>query len=207
MRVKICGITSPEHILVSAAAGADYIGLVCAPSRRQVTTAQAQRLVATLRDAGYLTPIVGLFVNESPDVVARTVVDVGIDILQLHGSEPFEQLDALPVMPIWRAVRLQGAPAEEQWLARSFPQVTLLVDAFVPDAYGGTGVRADWEAAARLATQRNIVLAGGLHPTNVREAIRTVKPWCVDVSSGVERAGYKDNGLIAAFIDIAKQER
>jgi phosphoribosylanthranilate isomerase len=207
MRVKICGITSPEHLLVSAAAGADYIGLVCAPSRRQVTSTQAQRLVATLRDAGYLTPIVGLFVNESPDVVAQTVRDVGIDIIQLHGTEPFEQLDALPVMPIWRAVRLQGAPAEEPWLARSLPHVTLLVDAFVADAYGGTGVRADWEAAAHLAAQRDIVLAGGLHPANVREAIRTVKPWCVDVSSGVERAGYKDNGLIAAFIDIAKQER
>jgi phosphoribosylanthranilate isomerase len=172
-----------------------------------VTPVQAQRLVATLRDAGYLTPIVGLFVNEAPDVVARTVVDAGIDIIQLHGTEPFEQLDALPVMPIWRAVRLQGAAAEAPWLARSLPHVTLLVDAYVPDAYGGTGVRADWEAATDLATRHDIVLAGGLHPDNVREAIRTVKPWCVDVSSGVERAGYKDNGLIAAFIDIAKQER
>lgn len=207
MRVKICGITTPEHLLVSAAAGADYIGLVCAPSRRQVTPVQAQRLVATLRDAGYLTPIVGLFVNEAPDVVERTVVDAGIDIIQLHGTEPFEQLDALPVMPIWRAVRLQGAAAEAPWLAWSLPRVTLLVDAYVPDAYGGTGVRADWEAATDLATRHDIVLAGGLHPANVREAIRTVKPWCVDVSSGVERAGYKDNGLIAAFIDIAKQER
>ncbi len=207
MRVKICGVTSPEHILVSAAAGADYIGLVFAPSRRRVTTAQAQQLVATLREANYLTPIVGLFVNESPDVVARTVQDVGIDILQLHGDEPFEQLAALPIMPIWRAVRLQGAVTETPWLTHTNAHVTFLVDAYVPDAFGGTGVRADWEAAATFASQRDIVLAGGLNPGNVRDAIRTVKPWCVDVSSGVERAGYKDNGLIASFIDIAKQER
>ena len=207
MRVKICGITSPEHALVAAASGADYIGFVFAPSKRRVTTEQATRLVATVRDAGYLTPMVGLFVNESSAHIAATVETVGLDIVQLHGDEPFVQLDELPVMPIWRAVRLRGDTHEAPWLERASTHVTLLVDAYVPDAFGGTGVRADWEAAATLAAKRPIVLAGGLNPRNVREAIRSVKPWCVDVSSGVERAGYKDNGLIASFIDIAKQER
>ena len=190
MRVKICGITSPEHLLVSAAAGADYIGLVCAPSRRQVTSTQAQRLVATLRDAGYLTPIVGLFVNESPDVVAQTVRDVGIDIIQLHGTEPFEQLDALPVMPVWRAVRLQGAPAEEPWLARSLPHVTLLVDAFVADAYGGTGVRADWEAAAHLA---------GL-PMCARPSVRSSHGASMSVAASNGRATKTTASLLPSLI-------
>jgi phosphoribosylanthranilate isomerase len=207
MRVKICGITSPEHALVAAASGADYIGFVFAPSKRRVSREQATALVGTVRDAGYLTPMVGLFVNESPDQIAHTVQTVGLDIIQLHGTEPFVQRDELPIMPIWRAVRLRGDAHEAAWLERASSNVTLLVDAYVADAYGGTGVRADWEAAAALATKRDIVLAGGLTPQNVRNAIQTVNPWCVDVSSGVERAGYKDNGLIAAFIDIAKQER
>ncbi len=207
MRVKICGITSPEHALVAAASGADYLGFIFAPSKRRVTPEQAKALVGTVRDAGYLTPIIGLFVNETTAQMVQTVHDVGIDIIQLHGNEPFELLDALPIMPIWRALHLQGAAHESAWLQHTNNHVTMLVDAYVPDSYGGTGVRADWEAAAKLAAQRDIVLAGGLNPSNVREAIKTVKPWCVDVSSGVERAGYKDNGLITAFIDLAKQER
>jgi phosphoribosylanthranilate isomerase len=207
MRVKICGITSPEHALVAAASGADYLGFIFAPSKRQITNERAKALVATVRDAGYLTPIIGLFVNESPDRMVQTVNDVGIDIVQLHGDEPFELLDALPIMPIWRALRLRSGVQESAWLEHTNAHVTILVDAYVPDSFGGTGVRADWEAAAKLAATRDIVLAGGLTPSNVREAIKTVKPWCVDVSSGVERAGYKDNGLITAFIDLAKQER
>lgn len=170
-----------------------------------MTIPQAAQLVATLRSAGYITRVVGLFVNETPDVIAQTVAAVGVDIIQLHGTEPFSILDALPVMPVWKAVRLAGSSEEAAWLAHTQPNVTLLVDAHTPDAYGGTGVRANWEAAARLAVQRPIVLAGGLTPQTVRAAIQTVKPWGVDVSSGVERAGYKDNGRIAAFVDIAKQ--
>lgn len=203
--VKICGLSSPEHLLVAAAAGADYIGLVFAPSRRQVSIATAQRLVATLREAGYATQVVGLFVNESASTIATTVAQCGLDVIQLHGTEAYDIVAELPPMPIWRALRLNGSADEAAWLTSTDDQITPLVDApITATQFGGTGATADWGAAATLARQRRIVLAGGLTPGNVCTAIQQVAPWGVDVSSGVERAGYKDNGLIAAFIDLAK---
>jgi phosphoribosylanthranilate isomerase len=203
--VKICGLSSPEHLLVAAAAGADYVGLVFAPSRRQVSLSTAQRLVATLRDAGYATQVVGLFVNESAATIAATVATCGLDVVQLHGTEGYDIVAELPVMPIWRALRLNGSADEAAWLTSSDARITTLVDApITATQFGGTGESADWAAATALARQRHIVLAGGLTPGNVRAAIHQVSPWGVDVSSGVERAGYKDNGLIAAFIDLAK---
>jgi len=203
--VKICGLRSPEHLLVAAAAGADYVGLVFAPSRRQVSLSTAQRLVATLRDAGYTTQVVGLFVNESAHTIAATVATCGLDVVQLHGTESYDIVAELPVMPIWRALRLNGSTDEAAWLTAGDARITPLVDApITATQFGGTGESADWNAATALAKQRRIVLAGGLTPGNVRTAIQQVAPWGVDVSSGVERAGYKDNGLIAAFIDLAK---
>jgi len=203
--VKICGISSPEHMLVAAACGADYVGLVFAPSKRQVTVEQAQYLIKTLRDAGYTTPVVGLFVNASAAAIQSVVRTCALDVIQLHGNEPYALLAQLPAIPVWRAVRLAGSADEDEWLAQTDARVTLLVDAAVPGAFGGTGAPADWQAAAALAQQRRVVLAGGLHPGNVTAAIAQVHPWGVDVSSGVERAGFKDNGLIAAFIDTAKR--
>lgn len=203
--VKICGLSSPEHLLVAAAAGADYIGLVFAPSRRQVSLDTAQRLVATLRDAGYATQVVGLFVNESATTIATTVATCGLDVIQLHGTEAYDIVADLPPLPIWRALRLNGSADEAAWLATTDARITPLVDApITATQFGGTGESADWDAATVLASHRHIVLAGGLTPRNVRAAIQRVAPWGVDVSSGVERAGYKDNGLIAAFIDMAK---
>jgi phosphoribosylanthranilate isomerase len=203
-KVKICGISSPEHMIVAAAAGADYLGLVFAPSRRQVTVDQAQQLVKTLRDAGYATPVVGLFVNASATAISTVVHTCGLDVVQLHGNEPYALCADLPNLPIWRAVRLAGADDETEWLASTDDRITVLVDAPVDGAFGGTGRLADWQAAATLARQRRVVLAGGLHPQNVQAAIAQVHPWGVDVSSGVERDGFKDNGLIAAFVALAK---
>ncbi len=203
--IKICGLSSPEHLLVAAAAGADYIGLVFAPSRRQVSISTAQHLVATLRDAGYATQVVGLFVNESATTIASTVATCGLDVVQLHGTETYDIVAQLPTIPIWKALRLNGSTDETAWLTTSDSQVTPLVDApITATQFGGTGATADWNAATMLARKRRIVLAGGLTPSNVPTAIQRVAPWGVDVSSGVERAGYKDNGLIAAFIDLAK---
>lgn len=202
--VKICGITAPEHMLIAAASGADYLGLVFAPSRRQVTCEHAQVLIQSLRAAGYTTPVVGLFVNASTAAIRTVVQACALDVVQLHGNEPLAILDEVPTLPIWRAVRLAGSPDEAEWLASHDSRITLLVDAAVPGVYGGTGTTADWQAAATLAQQRRVVLAGGLNPRNVQSAITHVRPWGVDVSSGVERDGFKDNGLIAAFVDIAK---
>jgi phosphoribosylanthranilate isomerase len=205
MHVKICGIRAPEHLLVAAAAGADMIGLVFAPSKRQVDLETGKLLVQILRDAGYTTKVVGLFVNASPATIRRVSQECQLDCIQLHGNEPLSFLDELPALPIWRAVRLQGSDDEAAWLETTHTRVTLLVDAHVSGSYGGTGAQADWSKAAELAARRPIVLAGGLNPSNVVAAIQQVNPWAVDVSSGVERDGIKDNGLMAAFIDLAKQ--
>jgi phosphoribosylanthranilate isomerase len=205
MRVKICGIRAPEHMLVAAAAGADMIGLVFAPSKRQVDLDTGKLLVQVLRDAGYATHVVGLFVNASVATIRQVAQECQLDCIQLHGNEPLSIMTDLPELPVWRAVRLQGADDEAEWLATTHPRVTLLVDAHVSGSYGGTGAQADWTKAAELAARRPVVLAGGLNPSNVVAAIRQVQPWAVDVSSGVERDGIKDNGLMAAFIDLAKQ--
>jgi phosphoribosylanthranilate isomerase len=205
MHVKICGIRAPEHLLVAAAAGADMIGLVFAPSKRQVDLDTGKMLAQMLRDAGYATKVVGLFVNASTATIRQVAHECQLDCIQLHGNEPLNILAELPELPVWRVVRLQGADDEAEWLTTTHPRVTLLVDAHVSGSYGGTGARADWSKAAELAAKRSIVLAGGLNPSNVVEAIRQVRPWAVDVSSGVERDGIKDNGLMAAFIDLAKQ--
>jgi phosphoribosylanthranilate isomerase len=205
MHVKICGIRAPEHMLVAAAAGADMIGLVFAPSKRQVDLDTGKMLVQVLRDAGYSTQVVGLFVNASAATIRQVAQECKLDCIQLHGNEPLSMLDALPELPIVRAVRLQGADDEAEWLTTTHPRVTLLVDAHVSGSYGGTGAQADWTNAAELAAQRPVMLAGGLNPSNVVAAIQQVRPWAVDVSSGVERDGIKDNGLMAAFIDLAKQ--
>jgi phosphoribosylanthranilate isomerase len=206
MQIKICGIQAPEHLLTVAANGADMVGLVFAPSRRQVDIAQAQLLVRTLRDAGYATKVVGLFVNAPSAEIATTVAACQLDIVQLHGAEPVSLLAELPAMPILRAIRFDGSAVEQAWLTLNHPQVTLLVDAPVTNGLqGGTGHQADWHQAAQLARTQRIMLAGGLTPANVSSAIAAVQPWGVDVSSGVERDGIKDNGKIAAFIHLATQ--
>lgn len=206
MQVKICGIRAPEHLLTAAANGADMVGLVFAPSRRQVDIAQAQLLVRTLRDAGYATKVVGLFVNAPSAEIATTVAACQLDIVQLHGAEPVSLLAELPALPILRAIRFDGSAIEQAGLTLNHPQVTLLVDAPVTAGLqGGTGHQADWHQAAQLARTQRIMLAGGLTPANVSSAIAAVQPWGVDVSSGVERDGIKDNGKIAAFIHLATQ--
>jgi phosphoribosylanthranilate isomerase len=147
---------------------------------------------------------VGLFVNEQPAHMMRMVEQCGLDAVQLSGDEPISVLDALPNdLPVLKAVRLQGAPEEQDWLMASHPHVKLLVDAHVPGSYGGTGTMADWARAAMLARQRPIMLAGGLQPENVAAAVRQVRPWAVDVSSGVETNGVKDSDKIRAFIAAA----
>lgn len=206
-QVKICGLRVAEHALAAVAAGADMLGFVFAPSRRQVTPAEAAALVQAVRAAGAAQPVlcVGLFVNEQPARIIEIVARCGLDAAQLSGDEPCSILAALPAdLPLLKAVRLGGAPEEQAWLDSAVPRVTLLVDARVPGSYGGTGVVADWVQAATLARQRAIMLAGGLAPDTVGAAMRQVQPWAVDVSSGVETQGAKDSAKIHAFVAAAR---
>ena len=201
MIVKICGLRTVEHALVAAAAGADLLGLVFAPSRRQVTLSEAAIIASAVQRLPTPRPrLVGLFVHEQPERIDAIAQQIGLDLVQLSGDEPVSDA-AVITAPIIKAIRMDGSQRETDWLQQP---VTFLVDAHVPGSYGGTGVRADWARAALLAQQRPLLLAGGLNAENVAAAIVAVRPLGVDVSSGVERDGRKDTLLIETFIAAAR---
>ena len=207
LAVKICGIRTPRDAVVAAEAGADMIGLVFAPSRRQVDVDTARQIVSGLRAsaAGQDVAIVGVFVNEDAATIADVADDVGLDWAQLSGHEQREAAFGLS-LPVVKVLRFDGDASEAEWLAASAgcAAMPVLLDAHVAGSFGGAGVLADWERAARLAAERPVLLAGGLNPDNVAAAITAVQPWGVDVSSGVETDGVKDHVKIRAFIRAAK---
>lgn len=201
VRVKICGITSGEDALHAAASGADALGFVFYDkSPRCVTPAQARTIIAALPP---LVTSVGLFVNETPEKIRATAEQCGLDVIQLHGDEDPDACH-YPPHRVVKALRVRDA----QSLAGhgAFQVSALLLDAWVPESYGGTGHLGDWELAKTVARQRRVILAGGLTPENVADAVRQVHPYGVDVSSGVERApGKKDPEKVARFIRMAKE--
>lgn len=215
--VKICGVRTPEQALVAADAGADLIGLVFfPPSPRHVTVEAAAGIVAALRAAGSALLAVGLFVNEDPARINAVAREVGLDLVQLSGDEQpadLARIDApllrtLRISPEDSVVRVRERITGDTIMAQRpgrpagpLGQVlTPLIDAHVPGLYGGAGVRADWTMAATLSRLWPVVLAGGLTPENVASAIRAVRPFGVDVSSGVETDGAKDPEKIRAFV-------
>ena len=204
-RVKICGITRAEDAGLAAAAGADAIGFVFWPkSPRAVTPAQA----AAIWTAGALIARVGVFVNESPVLVRDIVRDARLTAVQLHGDEQVEEYLSCGA-PLIKAVSLPDEGAVSA--AAALPaNVTIMVDASDQVRRGGTGQLANWARAAELARVRPIILAGGLTPANVSDAIQQVRPWAIDVSSGVEASpGIKNAvSLTALFgaIGAAMQE-
>lgn len=203
---KICGIKLVEHALAAAEAGADLLGVVFAPSRRQISLEQAAEIRCALDAVGQSPGLVGLFVNATADQIRAAITTCRLAYVQLSGDEPVSMLEELPGLPILKSVRLTGASEEQDWLdvACQHDRVRLLIDAHVAGSYGGTGVVADWPRAALLAQQMPVMLAGGLGPDNIALAIQSVRPWAVDVSSGVETAGVKDVVKIQAFITAAR---
>jgi len=203
-RVKICGITRPEDAALAVELGADAVGFVFWPrSPRVVGEAVARSIAASLPA---LVARVGVFVDADPESVRRIVEQVGLDVVQLHGAERVDDYRALPVRLI-KAVTLDGDADVEQAAALP-PHVTVLVDATDPVKRGGTGRAADWSRAAALARRRPIMLAGGLSAENAADAVRVVRPWAVDVSSGVESSpGVKSRekllGLFASLSEVA----
>lgn len=217
--VKICGVRTPEQALLAATAGADLIGLVFyAPSHRALTVEEASAITTALRELGAPPLTVGLFVNESTTTIDEVARAARLDLVQLSGSEPSETLARLS-WPLLRTVRISASEAlaavhtrlerDEAAAAHRPPgplgqPVTFLLDAHIPGAYGGTGALADWEQAAQLASQFPLLLAGGLHPENVADAVEVVRPLGVDVSSGVETGRVKDGGKIRRFIEAVR---
>ena len=203
--IKICGLKEAADLEAAIEAGADAVGFMAyAKSKRFI---DAGRLAALLKGRSLRNVRkVGVFVDPSIDELKR-YIDAGIDVIQLHGSEtPGVALEAAKLAEVWKAF---GPKTREDVEAfAGYPAKRLLVDACSPLERGGTGLKADW-SLARFAVARllqGVILAGGLTPENVAEAIAEVRPSGVDVSSGVESApGVKDAGLIRAFVKAAKK--
>jgi phosphoribosylanthranilate isomerase len=195
--VKICGITRVEDALDAARAGAHAIGIVFAPgSPRLVDQDRAAAIVRALPP--FVTPV-ALFVDPAPELVRAVIARVKPQLLQFHGAED-PGFCAGFGMPFLKAVRVRAGVDLLQYARQYARAQGLLLDAFVEGNHGGTGAVFDWSLIPREFALP-IVLAGGLDPGNVGQAVRRVRPWAVDVSSGVEAAkGIKDAAKVAAFI-------
>jgi phosphoribosylanthranilate isomerase (EC 5.3.1.24) len=208
INVKICGVRTRDHALTAVDAGADMIGLVFAPSRRRINPDDAAVIAAAVRTAAddrrRQVSLIGVFVNDDVTRIRKIATLCGLDGIQLSGDEPVAYAADLAPFLVIKAIRFDNSAHERDWLSEDRAHVRLLVDAHVPGSYGGAGVVADWDRAADLARRRPLLLAGGLTPANVAEAIRYVRPWGVDVSSGVESNGVKDHQKIRAFVAAAR---
>lgn len=197
-KVKVCGLTRISDALLASDLGASAVGFVFwEKSPRYVDPDQAAAIVARLPPD--VAPV-GVFVDASPAWLNEVADHVGLSAIQLHGDEPPESFGALPRRVI-KAVPLRG-PADVA-AASGLPEaVTPLIDAHDPVKRGGTGRTVDWAMAATLARQRRVFLAGGLSPSNVGGAVRAVRPYAIDVSSGVETSpGVKSPELLHAFFE------
>jgi phosphoribosylanthranilate isomerase len=201
VRVKICGVTRLEDALLAAELGADAIGFNFWPGSRRHVDAEAARAIVD-RLPPFVTPV-GVFVNQPPTTVLALAAQSGVQVVQLHGDETWEDVNGYPI-PAIKALRPCGRDdlADlHRYRVRAF-----LLDAPAP-GYGGSGTPCDWALAAELAARVPVLLAGGLTPDNVGEAVRTVRPFGVDVASGVERApGVKDPDKLRRFLENAAKE-
>ena len=206
VQAKICGLSEAQHITTAVEAGADLFGLVFyKPSHRYVTPEQARELVQTLGERRVQVEAVGLFVNEEADFINETASLAGLDIVQLHGNETPEFCQRLQ-RPVLKAIHMRDT--RDLGKLRAYRETTwrLLLDTPTP-GWGGSGATHDWSLAQAAAREERIFLAGGLHPENVAEAISHVRPWGVDVSSGVETNKRKDDMKIRAFLAQVRNEQ
>ncbi|MDA0815058.1 MAG: phosphoribosylanthranilate isomerase [Chloroflexi bacterium] len=239
--VKICGNRTPEDVLVAAEAGADFVGMIFAESKRQVDVAQAQAMVRALgaplasheivlppplqphaREElvpwfehgtsivdSYLAakrPLtVGVFADQPIDEVNAIAEETGIDLVQLSGDEPWQDC-LLVTRQVIQVIHVSPLDAPADVFERVQPgfALALMLDTAHGPYRGGTGVTFDWSVARETAAQVPIVLAGGLNPENVGEAIRIVHPWVADVVSGTETDGRKDHAKVRAFVEAVR---
>ncbi len=202
-KIKICGIKTIPDALAAVDAGADLIGFNFYPkSPRYVEVGMVRNIMSVMRRIGRVT-CVGVFVNASVGEILATMDTLGLNLAQLHGDEMPEMLRMLNGKA-FKAFR--GIPESIDGFERQ-DAPAFLVDAAVKGVYGGSGVTADWDGAAELAKKYPLLLAGGLTPDNVAEAVSRVQPWGVDVASGVESApGKKDPVKMKAFVQAVREE-
>ena len=215
-KVKMCGISKVETIPAVVEAKPDYMGLVFAPSKRQVTVDQAKILVEELHrgyaqkygsdtehDKNDTIKTVGVFVNETVDNLVTIANEANLDAVQLHGDEDeafIQSLKERTNVEVWKAVQIRSAADAEAWIDSRADM--LLFDAYHKDERGGTGEVFDWSCLDEF--ERPFMLAGGIDSTNVARAIRTVRPYGIDISSGIETEGVKDDEKIKAFTNIVR---
>jgi phosphoribosylanthranilate isomerase len=199
VRVKICGIRRREDADAAVEAGAGALGFnFVKGTPRYISPLEAARIIATVPEGLWC---VGVFVDEAPDRVREIAALTGISVLQFHGSESSEYWDGFA--PFKRIKALKVDRSFSPSVLAQFPSAdAFLLDGSSPGMHGGTGQTFDWSMAERAKAFGRIIVAGGLNPGNVADAVRAVNPWAVDVSSGVEsEPGRKDPRLIRAFVD------
>ena len=199
VRIKICGLQDTPTALAAAKAGADAIGLVFVPGRRRVTPEQARDICQSLPP---LISRVGVFVDTPVEEVRQIASFCGLDIIQLHGQESPDYCRQLGLRCI-KAMPAQDRPSLER--ANAYPVSALLVDTFLPGTRGGSGQTFNWQLLEGISFKSPLILAGGLNPGNIGRAVALVRPYGVDVSSGVEVKGKKDAILIKAFIQRVRE--
>ena len=213
-RVKICGLSEIEHAVLASQSGADFLGLVFAPSRRQISPEKALALIEAVHSINVEKRLlaVGVFVNARAQEVNRIADCCRLDRVQLSGEESWDYCQKIN-RPVIKVIHVSAEAEADEVLAdieqgyRLFEEKELicLLDTRVGNAYGGTGQLFSWQVAEEVAARFPVIIAGGLTPDNVGQLVRQVHPWGVDVSTGVESKGKKDISKIKEFIDKVKE--
>jgi len=210
-RVKICGITDVPYARAAIEAGADLIGVVFAPSPRQVNYEKAEEIAVAVKKHGL--PVVGVFVNTPAAEVNSVASSCGLGWVQLSGDESWEYCQEIK-KPLIKAIHVSPEWGEKELLAhledgkkQLGSRPLYLLDTLVEKKYGGTGKVFAWEIAGGAAAKFPVIIAGGLNPENVGQVVADLRPWGVDVSSGVESGGVKDANKIKAFVQAVRSAR
>lgn len=211
-KIKICGVSHPAHAIGAVEAGADFIGMIFAQGRRQISHERAKSVVDAVKSVTVDPPkLVGVFVNAAPADINKLAKDIGFDMAQLSGAETADDVRAVE-LPVIKALHLPSGEVSPEFCVDLRARMTLLhqlgvlplLDTEIDGQAGGTGHSFDWTVAHELSDDFNLILAGGLRPDNVANAVMLGRPWAVDVSSGVETKGFKDPTKIRGFIEAVR---